>query len=430
MKIDHLLILALFYTSVFFAGLVPWFSAVIIAISAVGIIHNLVRLKRINKISLTVVILIIYLFISALLFGGLSSIGDKGFLYWISNEGRIFLFFMPFLFFSTSSLVARISVDQFKSVARAMIALNALMVVLEIFLGISLFRSHHAHGAISALFFIISVVLLSQRRKPSELIYVIVALVCLMASDSRTSLLAALLSLLPIFLNSMRPWRIALSITLIAFLLPMMPVLFPDQYKRLSASLDGQTLVSMQSNFIDAIIYDKTPEVSILHTIGGSIRTDGNANLAIRSALWGRALREGALSPLFGIGFGRFNDLGRQWAGPNFILRTVESASYASASNLTAHNTFLHYFVELGLIGLVLLLTVVFMILSRRGQYCRYPDQMFYRRLSQACLFYLLLTGLTQHSFGAPIYGLSMMATIGFCMRISSSGVRAAENTV
>lgn len=84
---------------------------------------------------------------------------------------------------------------------------------------------------------------------------------------------------------------------------------------------------------------------------------EADPNIVVRLIMWPRAINDFIASPVTGIGFGRFNDDNLKFYGiPNFIY--VATRGEIVNSDAHAHNSFLHYAAEGGIIGLVLMVGI------------------------------------------------------------------------
>jgi len=65
---------------------------------------------------------------------------------------------------------------------------------------------------------------------------------------------------------------------------------------------------------------------------------------------WKRALREWSWSPVVGEGLGRYNDQDRQWSGVRHVYYVVTEAKVVNDAG-HAHNSYVHFLAEGGLVG-------------------------------------------------------------------------------
>lgn len=66
---------------------------------------------------------------------------------------------------------------------------------------------------------------------------------------------------------------------------------------------------------------------------------------------WKRGLQEWMWSPLLGEGLGRYNDHGREWSGVKHLYYVVTRAEVVNAPT-HAHNSYIHFLAEGGIVGL------------------------------------------------------------------------------
>lgn len=71
-----------------------------------------------------------------------------------------------------------------------------------------------------------------------------------------------------------------------------------------------------------------------------------------RFELWKRALEEWSWSPIGGEGLGRYNDLDRRWSGPKHVFHVATAGRVVNAAS-HAHNSYLHFLAEGGVLGLL-----------------------------------------------------------------------------
>ena len=80
-------------------------------------------------------------------------------------------------------------------------------------------------------------------------------------------------------------------------------------------------------------------------------------NIIMRFAYYQRAIDDFTLSPIFGTGFARYNDQLKIYSGiPNFIYFATSGS--VENDDLHAHNSYLHFLAEGGVVGLALMLGV------------------------------------------------------------------------
>lgn len=385
----------------FSLGQSPVLAAAAIVLCAAGFFIHVLTSARIERAAALAVAFIVYNAFSGVVFGGFAAIGETSLLDWIANEGRVFLYYWPALYvmqvFKPSS--AGITLRRF---LQLLTVLAFCIMLVKTATGFSTFSTHHAAGAFIAGLVFYNLFRFDETRSVADLSYLLLAVIALLASNSRTSLLAVVITITLVYLSSARILRVLRTAVLLIPLAIAMPFLFPTEFSRLADAATTETLQSMRINVVEAFSSRNPIEVSTAFNLTKSIDIDGNANLVIRSYLWGRTLGEGIRSPIFGEGFGRVNDMGRIYRGTPYLFYPATEAHYPNPSDLTAHNSYLQVFAELGLIGLTLILITYRLIwMGLKG------DRL-WSMVGRSSLICLLLMSTTQHAFGAPIYGLSL----------------------
>ncbi len=142
---------------------------------------------------------------------------------------------------------------------------------------------------------------------------------------------------------------------------------------------------------------------------------------APRLALWGEALDDFALSPLVGIGFGRFNDEFVQFKGiKRFVWVGVKGIVVNADSH--AHNSYVHFLAEGGILGFAFTLGIWWFAWGELSFFERkFPKSKLYwlHRSAKACLLAVLMESFTEHVLGRGSLILVLMALVG--MTLSSA---------
>ncbi|APT76102.1 hypothetical protein LN42_06695 [Marinitoga sp. 1137] len=141
-------------------------------------------------------------------------------------------------------------------------------------------------------------------------------------------------------------------------------------------------------------VYNLQPTNAEVFDLNNPNRT---ANISDRLfVLWPRAIDDFLRSPLFGIGFTRYNDLPYRFIGIEHIFMINTSKVFFSDAH--AHNSFLHILAETGIIGfifLILLLKELFFIAKK------IPDK-FFSQYVYYSIFAIMIAGLTEHRIYTP----------------------------
>jgi len=403
-------ILSVVVGSALILGVSPLPSAFGIMVCGLLVFINLLAHTKIPTPAFFVLLYLGMIVLSGFAFGGFDAFGQSSPVRWLTNEGRIFLYFWPFLFIIMFLPTATDRVgDRIATLLRAMAVLAFVFSLIGAATGLRTFGSHHAAGAFCAMLLIYHFHAWQTSKSRSSLIYLLLALLAMLATNSRTSLLATVLALLLFLLLTGRITGLLRIVILSVPAMLLMPILFADQFARLAGVFDSNALDSLMRSYQLSLTYGGV-ELERAWDARNLVAGDGAKNIAIRGYLWGRAVNEALLSPIFGTGFGRFNDLGRTFQGVSYIYYPAIDATQPSASILTAHNTFLHVFNEMGVLGLASLFAI---LASLWRHIYKAPGDTLWKRVGLTNIICLCLIGMTQHSFGAPIYGITLFLLVG-----------------
>ena len=371
----------------------------------------------VSRVTFLAILFLFYALISAIMFGGILSIKTNGLVAWLGGEGRFFLYYWPFIFLTVMlrkdpNLVLR-------GIERCLLVLTVFgfLTVMVRHAGIQLYSSHHAAGAVLASLVIFNYFRYRTKKNWEGLFLLLLALIGLLGTGSRTSVLAAVMGM---FIQQIILIRVGQLIK-VAIFIPILAIgmskAFPNQYDRLASTFTtANPLEVISVNFERAWLAEPPLESGSAWSLEAFADKQGQANLAIRGLLWARGVVEGTKSPIIGTGFGRYNDTGREFTRAIPLVNVVVSASYLNPSTHSSHNTFIMIFAELGFIGLAIIGGIFLTIIPKSMQVLLQKEASNEGKLwagtCLGCVVTLFLAGLTQHSLGAPIYGLSLMQLI------------------
>lgn len=134
-------------------------------------------------------------------------------------------------------------------------------------------------------------------------------------------------------------------------------------------------------------------------------------NLVFRVVTWRYAVGLFGDSPIVGAGFGRFDDIGVEKAGPPLFRFAV--GGNPEFSPLHAHNSILHTLAETGIVGLTLILIVWVRLYRTIGKFASDGAASGLVSSSKYILAILFAMSFFTHSFAAPSIGLFAMSVIG-----------------
>jgi O-antigen ligase len=150
-----------------------------------------------------------------------------------------------------------------------------------------------------------------------------------------------------------------------------------------------------------------------------NLSAGGEWNLVGRVLFYKRAVDLFWESPIFGIGFGRYNDPLTDCSMQLDNLLCVMEASDTYFLEKNAHNSYLQYLSELGIVGFVLFVTLWIFIFSciRRGirlatQNSQKKTEAYFHAC-EAVFFTLPASALFGHAYGAPQVGIPILSVIG-----------------
>ena len=144
---------------------------------------------------------------------------------------------------------------------------------------------------------------------------------------------------------------------------------------------------------------------------------------AYRLEVWGYAIDAFELSPLVGIGFGRFNDRMLQLKGVKHLVYVAVHGDIVN-NDAHAHNSYLHFLAEGGIIGLGLGLYVWWCAWAELSLWMTrlQKTQMFTLcKATRACLAALMITAMTEHMLGRGSVVLVAMGLVGMTLAAARS---------
>jgi O-antigen ligase len=303
------------------------------------------------------------------------------------------------MFLTILSGVALLGFAEFVDATIAPIGLSVLPEPLQLIHNASLatdifhgfFRAHNAAGAIYAMATLIAFALLVLGKKTSLLSWPAFWLVCnftgLELTQSRTAYVAFLITLIFVFFRrSVFFWNALKYGALV--LVPLLYILL-----------------------VQPAVNQRTEAVSNLE----------DPNVLTRFVYYQRALDDFIHSPIVGTGFGRFNDQLKVYSGiPYFVLFATAGSVVNDDSH--AHNSYLHFLAEGGIIGAGLMLVVWFSALRwirEKGEIFSAGSFGYCLALAlQACIILEFLMSMTEHMMGTAISSLAIFTLLGLFLNL------------
>ncbi|HEV2495123.1 MAG TPA: O-antigen ligase family protein [Terriglobia bacterium] len=139
---------------------------------------------------------------------------------------------------------------------------------------------------------------------------------------------------------------------------------------------------------------------------------------AYRLEVWGDAIGAFELSPLVGIGFGRFNDRMVQFKGVKHLVWVGVHGEIVN-NDAHAHNSYLHFLAEGGIIGLALSLYIWWCAWTELSLFIqRFQGTALYSlcKAARACLVGGLAMSCTEHILGRGSVILVLMGIVGMTL--------------
>jgi O-antigen ligase len=306
------------------------------------------------------------------------------------------------LFLSLLSAIAMVGALEFADALGAPLGLSSLPDELQMvhlapsppqYVFHGLFRAHNACGAIYAIAACMGLALLLRADNVKVLswptFWFAASFTGLTLSKSRTAYIAFLVTGLFMLLSARTRARKILKVVVV--------VVLP-----LSALLLAQPEVNQR---VEAVTSTADP------------------NVLGRFLYYERALEDISLSPVIGIGFGRYNDYSQVYSGiPNFAY--IATGGEIVNSDEHSHNSYLHFLAEGGVIGFGLMMGIWISAYRWAGR--------MRKRFSEFTLGYALACGVqgcvllefglsfTEHSMGTGVSSLTVFTLVGLLRNLAA----------
>jgi len=151
---------------------------------------------------------------------------------------------------------------------------------------------------------------------------------------------------------------------------------------------------------------------------------------ASRLDIWGEAWEDFTLSPIVGIGFGRFNDDFKHFKGVKHFIWVATDAIIINSDG-HAHNSYLQFLAEGGIIGLLLTMYVWWCAWRELSFFeAKYPKSQlgWIEKSARACLVVVCAHAMTEHALGRGSIVLILSALIGMTLATARLEERAAKH--
>jgi hypothetical protein len=281
--------------------------------------------------------------------------------------------------------------------------------------------SHHQLGLVTVSGLFLFLVRNSYYRSAKYWIILAVGFLAILLSNSRTSLLMALLMVAGPVWFAMRLRKKVLTLSALGIL----TILFAGEQIRI-----GERIYDLGAyNYLAAAIdygYENSNRIAEAAEAQEANVQGADFNVIGRGVMYGKASGLFASSPLFGVGEGRFDDVAASCAN----LDELGCIHYFGPSNFggtTAHNTLLHLLAEEGIIGLAATLLVAVWLYRRVAARATLLERHGLNSAVVRMLFWMLLfAALFNHVLASPLYLLALLLPL---LLVSSLAMRAGSKT-
>jgi hypothetical protein len=395
---------------------------VVIPFLVLAVIYSLYKYKSITYSFFLLVCAYGYLLFSGFIFGGvnLQTLVNPEF---YTTDGRVLFYYLPLLLGS----IVQINPNKIDKYIRLLVVICLFILFLNALWLVGLFKdqlggylftglidhktSAGAYFSLLAIFFIIYGAYVRNRNL---IILGIIMFVPVLLSGSRQVLLSIASLSVYFAIKYKLDVRYFAAMALGFAALFAMPSIAPNSYERISRIFEGTPLRAVEEQW-QLEGYDPSEDLALQLNLSAG----GEWNLVGRILFYKRAVDLFWESPIFGIGFGRYNDPLTECALQLGKLLCVMEASDTYFLEKNAHNSYLQYLSELGIIGFVLFLIlwiVIFFGIRRGIRLSTQNSQKKTEAYFQACeavFFTLPVSALFGHAYGAPQVGIPILSVIG-----------------
>lgn len=251
-----------------------------------------------------------------------------------------------------------------------------------------LFEAHNAAGGFLMILASISLGKYLDSKKKTDLLIFIINFIGLYETYSRGSLLAFIVAIFLYYI-----FKCGYEKSFIYVFILFQSIVYGWLYNNAADGFLNETLFTV--DFIESDFTER----------GGTIINRG-------FYLWPRAIYLFLQSPIFGTGFGSFNDLPYTFEGFFIFFKNVVSSGNIAYSDFHAHNTFLHVLGETGVVGLGLL---IYFLSICNDFLKKIPDKMIFSGLYIA-FWSSIFSAATEHRLFTPSQMSPFMILLGLAV--------------
>jgi len=394
-----------------------------LALTLLTAVILIVERPTIDKIGLILLLNFFYWLVSGFLVQALMPLDLISFSF-INGEGRIFVSYLPLLFFSIAIVREEsifILAQNIKYIAIISILLFAVWLVTK-----AAIISEGASGNFAGF--------LTSHTGSGTFFGIVCVFLILYGYISRNVLsqLLGWLMILPILGSASREALLALIVTggwyviitkkfKIALLGFCAFIVFAASAFILTPHMWGRTVSLFSWDLVENVLVTAKTTTNWEPTNVSREEKERNIsgtqqNVLARIVFWNYALSRFAESPIFGIGFSRYNDADKKMKGvKGLFYPAVEGNKAFGVGN--AHNSYFNILCESGVVGLLFFLWLWCLIYYRLHIAAKYfSDQvklLAYFQAAQGLVVFSMTAALTGHALASPSLTLPVMTIIG-----------------
>ena len=384
--------------------------------------------ERFDKLGLLLWANIAYWLISGMLAGAITPLDFLNVKLW-NGDGRIIIGSIPFLMYA----VIRVNHYELQQTIRTMLwmgvvgmALYAAWAVFKIswLAGPGHIDEFHAflssHTGAGTFFGCLSTftLLYGYEKKKWMITLLGVALMGPTYSSGSREALVGLMAVIAWYLTirNPKPRMIIVSMVVGTVLFVTMPAFMSQKtYERTYGLLQWSFITTMVRQAERAINSDwQTGDWNV--STGTDDLEEGDVTTLVRIQLWVYASKRFLASPLFGMGWGRFNDFNTIFINAPPYL-SVAGGGGKKLTPETAHNSYFHLAAESGLIGLALYMSfwgALYLRCQRATQaLVQVKELKAFFVAAQGMIVFILTCALTGHAVGSPSVLVPTMVILG-----------------
>jgi O-antigen ligase len=378
--------------------------------------HYLTGAGRIDRINGLILLNFVFWLVSGFATGGLTGpmLADPS---WYPGEGRIFIYYMPFLLMSCvhageSSLRRVVRHCCYLAVLSVLLYFPWLAAKPALLSGgragnyFAFMTSHTGAGTFFSVLCVFLTIYGSRTRSRLHFWLGVAMLLPVLGSASREALVALLAVLAWYLRREISLKTVLVALVLVGLVVGLMPVVAPHTAERSQQVFRESTLQDIQ-NTASTANWEPGQDKDL---------QGEEFNILSRILYWSYAIKEFGRSPFLGAGFGRFNDLGVKFSGvPGLYYVGVSGQN--NPGILQAHNSYLQMLAETGVIGLALLLAVWIAMWRRisaaRRAFAAEPQVAAYFEAAQGLVVFAFVAALFGHALAAPTLGVPVLTILG-----------------